>query len=478
MAIEDKVVLACWHSHRGGSEVLFNTLKTLKNRKVDIAHVLLLCQDDQVAASLERDDIELQIIVLDIKDPTNHQDIYAKVSEIFLPEIKAIKNLHVDISPGTPAMHAVWLILHAGGELPSGSTLWSSQKNPETKRSSIALVDFPINSYLAKINSAKEHKQNLAIYRADPKSAKRKLLMQDIKRMALVRRAPLLLLGEKGTGKTRFVETIIRELKQQKIVTVACAGTNEENLRRLLWGYKNLCSDEHSESTGLLQLSDKQVLFLDDVESLPKNIQAELAAVFRSTNSRHRLLYSIEEQEVDINLVCTSGKSLSELTKVLDQDFLEFIATFVAVIPPLRDCREDIQNDWHLVWKELRPENLPEDPPITANLTDFLASEHFSGNFYDLKKIAHLIMARWTANDLATTVSMSLSDYSNFKQIVAYDHAKIKPIDADLTREEQLKIFKKKLALKGKERYKTWHKAAEMLECDEKTLRQDASQPD
>ena len=37
---------------------------------------------------------------------------------------------------------------------------------------------------------------------------------------------PLLVLGERGTGKTRIVETLVAELKRRpgKVVTLACGG--------------------------------------------------------------------------------------------------------------------------------------------------------------------------------------------------------------------------------------------------------------
>src|SRR5690606_13051394 len=101
--------------------------------------------------------------VCDIEDPTKHAIIYELIKDQLLPMLQSLNDtIHINVSPGTPAMHAVWLVLHAGGQFPPGTRLWSSQQSRETKRTRIDPVDFQINTYLREIRS---------IAREDPERA-------------------------------------------------------------------------------------------------------------------------------------------------------------------------------------------------------------------------------------------------------------------------------------------------------------------
>ena len=145
-------LLVCWRSERAGDEVLAKTIQALKNRSVHVEQVLYLIQagGDHSVLNLPVG-VAVEKMEMAVNDPTQHQALYALVRDRVLPRLRAHQGavIHVNISPGTPAMHAVWLILHAGGSLPSGTELWSSQLNPETKRTRIDAVNFPISTYLA-----------------------------------------------------------------------------------------------------------------------------------------------------------------------------------------------------------------------------------------------------------------------------------------------------------------------------------------
>src|SRR5262249_34590563 len=150
-------------------------------------------------------------------DPTHHTAIYEQVRSHVLPRLRGISgDLHINVSPGTPAMHSVWLILHAGGALPEGTQLWSSQLSRETKRTRIDPVDFSVTTYVAEIHRYTRVEPDLAVYAPEARSSARRAAFDGLARYARVIGAPLLILGERGTGKTRLVETIVATLKARK----------------------------------------------------------------------------------------------------------------------------------------------------------------------------------------------------------------------------------------------------------------------
>ncbi|EDN71701.1 hypothetical protein BGS_0461 [Beggiatoa sp. SS] len=169
-----------------------------------------------------------------------HLEIYQAVQDKVLPEVVNYRPLHINISPGTPAMHTVWLILHAGGVFPADTVLWSSQYDNKTKKTRIDKVDFPINTYLAEIRVQAKKQPELAQYDAEYHSPKRQEALLQLFRYARLPGAPLLILGERGIGKTRLVETHVTRLKQrEKLIPVPCGTLDSELADSLLfWTYQ------------------------------------------------------------------------------------------------------------------------------------------------------------------------------------------------------------------------------------------------
>ena len=85
-------------------------------------------------------------IKIELFDPPQHQFIYETIQEQVLPKLKSVTgNLHLNLSPDTPAMHSVWLILYAGGVFAPGICLWSSL------RDRFDSVQFDFSTYLAEV---------------------------------------------------------------------------------------------------------------------------------------------------------------------------------------------------------------------------------------------------------------------------------------------------------------------------------------
>jgi Cdc6-like AAA superfamily ATPase len=77
----------------------------------------------------------------------------------------------------------------------------------------------------------------LAQYEPEAKSPARRPAMERLARFARVSGAPLLVLGERGTGKTRLVETFVARLKRrQRVETVPCGGLDSSLAESFLFG--------------------------------------------------------------------------------------------------------------------------------------------------------------------------------------------------------------------------------------------------
>lgn len=468
---KEKHTLLCWHSARAGTAVLLQAIKSLKNRKIIIEQVIYLLQKDNGSQG-ELSGLNVQYIESDICDPTSHNEIYGFVSNIIHPLITGYNNLHINVSPGTPAMHAVWLIMHAAGRYPSGTRIWSSQYNPQTQRNSISEVNFPITTYLSEINRIKNGNQKVALYSPESNSLKRKDALEQLKRYALVPGAPILVLGERGLGKTRLVETFVSKIKGKEIVSLPCGGLDSTIAESMLFGHKKgAFTGAENERKGLLKKADKQVLFLDEVQDLPKDIQRKLVRILQDDHHLFRPMGADDEESVTFELVCASNLSLEKLRRILDSDFFDRISHFLIEIPPLRECREDIENDWKNVWNEMqRVGNYNCPAPWNAYLAKSINSNPLDGNLRSLQKLALLVMAWKDIGEfeaIKKAVSIWIGNQTSEEDFV----------ESKLgigTRDERIGWFKNRLANWAKDTFGTWEKAARELNCDEKTLRLDA----
>ena len=467
--------LVCWHSERAGFEVLERALDALRNRRIRIARVVYVVQAGRAPKVPRASRLPaIEMLELSVRDPTRHAEVYSAVRGRVLPHLHGRGPIHVNVSPGTPAMHVVWIILHAGGAFPPDTRLWSSQYNPETRRTRIDPVEIPVTTWLSEVHEVGHTEPGLAVYEPQARSPARLAAFERLARYARVAGTPLLVLGERGTGKTRIVETLVATLKRRRqVVTVPCGGLDCSLAESLLFGHRRgTFTGAAGDRAGLLAEADGGILFLDEVQDLPKPAQRKLVRVFQDRRCRFRPLGSDEEQSLDVELVCASNLDAADLRTRLDPDLYDRISHRAVEIPPLHECREDVADDWRRVWRELRrQDSLPPDAPWTPSLERALARHELPGNLRDLQRLAVLLTAWWSRQDVDRSISEALDEWSEWTVGT--------PPEVDVlgagTGRERVRWFRARLARWAKARYGTWTSAADALGCDEKTLRQDAS---
>lgn len=469
--MSDGRLLVCWHSERAGVEVVTNTITALRNKRLGPDRILYLVQGGR-PRSLPGEILgaPLETLVLRLDDPTRHGAVYEAVLREVCPRLGG--EVHINVSPGTPAMHAVWLVLHAGGALPAGARLWSSQWNPETKRTRLDPVDFAVTTYLAEVRRRAGAQPDVAAYETEARSPARRAALERLARYARVIGAPLLILGERGTGKTRLVETHVSPLKQRpKVVSLACGGLDSTLAESLLFGHrKGAFTGAASDRPGLLAEADSGILFLDEVQDLPAAAQRKLVRVLQDRHRRYRRLGDDRERSADIEVVCASNLELDALQARLDADLFDRISHLTVRVPPLRECREDLHDDWSRVWRELRRDAaLPDGAPWSDDVARTLAADPLSGNLRDLQRLA-LLVAAWSADgDAALTAALAEWQTARAAALPADDLG-------SGSRRDRVRGFQTRLARWAKETFGTWGAAAKALDCDEKTLRQDAGE--
>lgn len=129
--------LLCWHAERAGLEVLQRAITALRNRRVGIGRVIYLVQEGREPDVPETvKGAAVEPVALPLGDPTVHSAIYPLIKERVLPLARTGDgDLHINISPGTPAMHAVWLVLRSknSAERPGSSRDQTGSRRPRNR---------------------------------------------------------------------------------------------------------------------------------------------------------------------------------------------------------------------------------------------------------------------------------------------------------------------------------------------------------
>jgi DNA-binding NtrC family response regulator len=162
---------------------------------------------------------------------------------------------------------------------------------------------------------------------------------------AAANNSPVLILGERGTGK-KLVASQIHQLgprKDRPFRTVQCEALNATECQCELFGHEAGAVQGHSTLRhGELELTDTGTLYLDEIHHLPHLSQAGLVR-FLEERSFERLGADTPLQ-TDVRLVASSTDGLAQKAQEgrFRHDLYYALASILIELPPLRARATDI----------------------------------------------------------------------------------------------------------------------------------------
>jgi two-component system, NtrC family, response regulator AtoC len=157
--------------------------------------------------------------------------------------------------------------------------------------------------------------------------------------------APILVLGETGTGK----ELVARAChfsgprEDAPFVEINCAALPAHLMEAELFGYeKGAFTDAQARKVGLIEAADGGTLFLDEIGELDLGLQAKLLRVLE--NLRVRRLGALKDRVVNIRVVAATNRDLDKQVAAgkFRSDLLYRLRVFQINIPPLRAREGDV----------------------------------------------------------------------------------------------------------------------------------------
>ena len=295
-----------------------------------------------------------------LTNPTDYPEVFKVVdaelaSVINVPRPDRI-DLCVLLSPGTPTMTAIWLLL--------GKSKYHPTTFFQTHEGKAWVTDIPFDLVVdfvpQVLRDADARLQNLSSQ--SPKDVpgfqgivgeSRPLRVAvGLARRAAHREVSVLLLGESGTGKEKFARAIHDASPRQDkpFVAINCAAFSRELLESELFGHgKGAFTDAKQARDGAFNVADGEPCSWTRSAKCDPEMQAKLLRVLQPPDNDpcHRVFNRVGESKPttsNVRIIAATNRDLhTAIAQGTFRDDLYYrLAVITIKLPPLRERREDV----------------------------------------------------------------------------------------------------------------------------------------
>ena len=212
----------------------------------------------------------------------------------------------------------------------------------------------------------------------------------------------IMLLGETGTGKELFAQSIHNDSLRAKepFIAINCSAIPDNLLESILFGTHKGAFTGAENKAGLFEEAKNGTLFLDEINSMSVILQAKLLRALES--NRIRRLGSNTEIQVNPRIISAMnidpGQAIAN--EQLRSDFYYRLAVVTIKCPPLREREEDIitlARHYITKYNKILGRKIDE---ISPEVMEILESYNWPGN---VRELSHCIEHAMNMLDTADT---------------------------------------------------------------------------
>ena len=336
---------------------------------------------------------------LPLKDPTDYSAIFYELRNLIGPllEIRKGSNFFVCPTPGTPQMHACWLLLIAGGEFPATILQVNPKKftdldAPLVKEISLNEKGFPaVRAPIPDLEISQEIPSLRDAIRRFNIVGDHPAFINALEKCALLSEAecPILILGKSGTGKEIFAR-MSHELSSRRegpFVAVNCAAIPEKLAESILFGHvRGAFTGADKAQKGKISIAHGGALFLDELGELSLKIQAKLLRVLQDKIVEP--LGASKGKRADVRIIAATNSNLKVAIAAgnFREDLYYRLNVGEILLPPLSERISDIPKlALHLLDKANQFTKYPKK--ISTEAINKLMNYHWPGNVRELQNV-------------------------------------------------------------------------------------------
>ncbi len=301
---------------------------------------------------------EVRSVNIELRDPWDFEEVYTSLHDFAraYPFDTDAEDYLIHIATGTHVAQICWFLLAEARYLPA-RLVQTSPRQPGGQGGSDSigshtLIDLDLSRY-DKIAQrfVREHADTVSLLKSGiaTRNPRFNAMIERIERVAGRSKAPMLLVGPTGAGKS-FLARRIYELKRQRqrlsgrFVEVNCATLRGDSAMSALFGHvRGAFTGAQSDRPGLLRTADSGLLFLDEIGELGLDEQAML---LKAIEEKRFLPFGADrETESDFQLIAGTHRNLRR--RVAEGRFREDLHARINLwtfeLPGLAERAQDIE---------------------------------------------------------------------------------------------------------------------------------------
>jgi DNA-binding NtrC family response regulator len=349
-----------------------------------------------------------------LRGPTDFGGIYEAArracQEVLAQHRDAALTFH--LSPGSPPMAAVWMLL--------GKTIFPAQLIESSREQGVKTAEVPFDiaaEFLPDLLREPDERLRAQSTADSPPTPEFKAIVHRSRVMArLIQRArrvaprnvPVLIEGDSGTGKELLAKAIHQASprKGKPFVAVNCGAIPASLVESELFGVERGAATGVDAREGFFEAADGGTLFLDELGELPLPVQVKLLRVLQENEVTR--VGARKPKRLDVRIVAATNRTMVDEVAGgrFREDLFYRLAVAVLKLSPLRERSGDVGLLLDELLKQVNHEAAGEpgylDKKLSAGARGLLLAHPWPGNVRELL-LTLKRAAIWSQGETITT---------------------------------------------------------------------------
>lgn len=291
--------------------------------------------------------------LLDFDDPWDFEEVYGKLLDFArsFPFDPDNQDYLIHITTGTHVAQICLFLLTEARYLPGKLLQTQPQRGAPQPVGTWSAIDLDLSRYdsiATRFAEASAESASFLKNGIETRNAAFNRMIDEIEQVAVRSRAPILLMGPTGAGKSQLARKIyeLKKLRHQiggAFVEVNCATLKGDSAMSALFGHrKGAFTGAVQDRPGLLKTADKGLLFLDEIGELGLDEQAMILRAIE--DGRFLPVGADKETASDFQLIAGTNRDLVDEVSAgrFREDLFARLNLWTFSLPGLAERREDI----------------------------------------------------------------------------------------------------------------------------------------
>lgn len=364
------------------SNIIFSHIIILSNRKNQDVENYLIWLESYIIKNKLLTKIQTHYCTQN-SNPTDYNFIYQQSELVIKPFDTQRVELYFNITSGTSAMSATWLLL--------GTSIFKAHLVQSSKERGVELISLPYDISLKekhdkKIQSLAEKNSYSEEFENIPATSEKMQKVIKLADMIAPRNIPVIIQGETGTGKEVLAKAIhnASPRKNKPFIAVNCGAISESLIDSELFGHKQGAFTGATEDRkGHFEAAHTGTLFLDELGELPLNAQVKLLRVLQQKEVVR--LGESKTRKIDVRIIAATHRNLHTMVQqgTFREDLFYRLAIGLIYLPSLKERDNDI---------------IYLAKSLTQNINDELADSTFVAKTLSDSAISYIQKQMWAGN--------------------------------------------------------------------------------